>query len=185
MFERGNPFPWLDHHKHPWISLTNAAIYLSRRDASGRSRAVYCHEWVAPFSLLFEWIDAGRIAVCESSETAFKQIQKQEFLNTPIKFPSYSLADRLEIISRFLPGENTYIECNHNLSRFTPAQDRYYVRDQSEPRWHDLRVRSEELLSVLKASSTDASHWLTSLTETRTRGASASERASGGLNLGE
>ena len=167
MFERGNPFPWLDHHKHPWISLTMQP-YICRGEMhpGDPGRCIATNGW-RHFSLLFEWIDAGRIAVCESSETAFKQIQKQEFLNTPIKFPSYSLADRLEIISRFLPGENTYIECNHNLSRFTPAQDRYYVRDQSEPRWHDLRVRSEELLSVLKASSTDASHWLTSLTETR------------------
>jgi hypothetical protein len=132
--------------------LTNAAIYLSGRDSSGRSRAVFCHEWEPPFSLLFEWIEAGKITVYEGSEATFEQIQKEEFVGVPVKFPSYTLADRLEIGSRFEPGNITYIECNHNLSRFTPAKDRYYVKDKSEPRWHDLRVQSEELIAVLKVA---------------------------------
>jgi hypothetical protein len=149
MFERGNPSPWLDRHKYPWISLTNAAVYLSRRDSSGRSRAVYHHEWVPPFSLLFEWIDTGMIAVYECSKSPFERILKEELSGIPIKFPSYTLADRLEIDSLFQPGNNTYIECNHNLSRFRQAQDRFYVRDKSEPHRQDLKVQSEELIAVL------------------------------------
>jgi hypothetical protein len=154
---RGNPIPWLDQRKYPWISLTNAAVYLSRRDSSGRSRAVYCHEWEPPFSLLFEWIETDKIAVYEGLKTPFKRIQKQEFLGVPIKFPSYTLADRLEIGSHFQPGNSAYIECNHNLSRFTPARDRYYARDKSEPRWHDLRVQSKELIAVLQTACADGS----------------------------
>jgi hypothetical protein len=149
MFERGNPCPWLDRHKYPWISLTNAAVYLSRRDSSGRSRAVYYHEWALPFSLLFEWIDTDMIAVYECLKSPFARIHKEELLGAPIKFPSYTLADRLEISSLFQPGNNTYIECNHNLSRFTQARDRYYVRDKSEPHRHDLRVQSEKLIAIL------------------------------------
>ena len=111
------PFPWLDHHKHPWISLTNAAIYLSRRDASGRSRAVYCpRDGWRHSAFYLNGSDAGRIAVYRKlGDGTSNKSKSREFLNTPINFPSYSLADRLEIISRFLPGENTYIECNHNL----------------------------------------------------------------------
>src|SRR5712692_3347731 len=149
MFERGNPFPGLDQRKYPWISLTNAAVYLSRRDSSGRSTAVYHHEWAPPFSLLLEWIDTDMIAVYECLKSPFERIHKEEFLGVPIKFPSYTLADRLEINSLFQPGNNTYIECNHNLSRFAQARDRYYVRDKSEPHWQDLRVASEELIAIL------------------------------------
>jgi hypothetical protein len=149
MFERGTPSPWLDRHKYPWISLTNAAVYVSRRDASGRSTAVYDHEWAAPFSILSEWIETDMIAVYECWETPFERIHKEELLNVPIKFPSYTLADRLEIGSLFQPGNDTYIECNHNLSRFTPARDRYYVRGKSEPHRHDLRVQSEQLIAIL------------------------------------
>jgi hypothetical protein len=157
MFERGDPFPWLDQHKYPWISLTNAAVFLSQRDSSGRSRAVYRHEWALPFSLLFRWIDADLIAVHEgSANPPFKRIRKEELLGVPIKFPTYTLADRLEISPRFEPGNETYIECNHNLSRFTPARDRYYARNEHEPRWHDLRVSSEELLAALNAVCIDA-----------------------------
>ena len=146
MFERGDPFPWLDQHKYPWISLTNAAVFLSERDSTGRSKAVYCHEWAPPFNLLLEWIDTDLITVHEASaEAPFKRISRKEFLGVPIKFPSYTLADRLEIISRFEPGNEAYIECNHNLSRFTPAKDRYYTRNENEPRWHDLRVQSERV----------------------------------------
>jgi hypothetical protein len=149
MFERGNPSPWLDRHKYPWISLTNAAVYLSRRDPSGRSRSVYQHEWAPPFGVLFEWIETDMIGVYECSQNPFERIRKEELLGVPIKFPSYTLADRLEIGSLLLPGSHTYIECNHNLSRFTPARDRYYVSGKSEPHRHDLRVQSEELIAVL------------------------------------
>jgi hypothetical protein len=160
MFERGNPFPWLDHKKYPWISLTNAAVYLSRRDESGRSRAVYCHEWEPPFSLLFEWIDGGLIAVCEGLEDGFKPVRKQEFLLVPIKFPSYTLADGLEVMAQFQRGQDTFIECHHNLSRFTQARDRLYVRDSAEPRWHDLKVRSEEVVAAVRTTGIDLSEWL-------------------------
>jgi hypothetical protein len=149
MFERGSPSLWLDRHKYPWITLTNAAVYLSPRDSSGRSRAVYHHEWVSPFSLLFEWIDTDMIAVYECLKSPFERIHKEELSGVTIKFPSYTLADRLEINSFFQPGNNTYIECNHNLSRFTQARDRYYVRDKAEPHRHDLRVQSEELIAIL------------------------------------
>ncbi len=149
MFERGTPFPWLDQRKYPWISLTNAAVYLSRRDSSGRSTAVYNHEWEPPFSLLLEWIDADMIAVHECSKTPFEPIRRQELSGVPIKFPSYTLAGGLEINSLFRPGNVTYIECNHNLSRFRQAPDRYFVQGQSEPRWSDLRVASEQLLALL------------------------------------
>ena len=115
MFERGNPSPWLDRHKHPWLSLTNAAVYLSRRDPSGRSQAVYRHEWAPPFSVLFEWIETDMIAVYECVQSPFEPICKEELSGVPIKFPSYTLADRLEIGSLFQPGDDTYIECNHNL----------------------------------------------------------------------
>jgi hypothetical protein len=161
MFERGDPFPWLDQRKHPWISLTNAAVFLSQRDSSGRSKAVYCHEWALPFSLLLEWIDTDLITVYEASAQApFKRILKEELLCVPIKFPSYTLADRLETISRFEPGSETYIECNHNLSRFTPAKDRYYVRNEYEPRWHDLKVQSEELIAAIKTACTGSPEWV-------------------------
>jgi hypothetical protein len=161
MFERGDPFPWLDQRKYPWISLTNAAVFLSQRDSSGRSKAVYCHEWALPFSILLEWIDTGLITVYEASAGApFERILKEEFLGVSFKFPSYTLADRLEIISRFEPGSETYIECNHNLSRFTPAKDRYYAWNECEPRWQDLQVQSEELIAGLKTVCTDASEWV-------------------------
>jgi hypothetical protein len=149
MFERGNPCPWLDHHKHPWLSLTNAAVYLSRRDASGRSNAVYHHEWTPPFSILLEWIETDVIAVYECSKRPLERVSKEELAGVPIKFPSYTLADRLEIGSLFQPGSSTYIECNHNLSRFTPARDRYYLKGKYEPYRHDLRVQSEQLIAVL------------------------------------
>jgi hypothetical protein len=149
MFERGNPFPSLDHHKYPWISLTNAAVYLSRRDPSGRSRAVYHHEWAPPFSILLEWIEADTISVYECSTSPFERIQKEELSGAPIKFPSYTLADRLEIGSLFQPGSSTYIECNHNLLRLSPARDRFYLKDKPEPHRQDLRVQSEQLIAVL------------------------------------
>jgi len=81
-------------------------------------------------------------------------------LGVEIKFPSYTLADRLEIISRFEPGSETYIECNHNLSRFSPAKDRYYAWNEIEPRWHDLQVQSEELLAGIKAACTNSPEWV-------------------------
>jgi hypothetical protein len=149
MFERGNPCPWLDHHKYPWISLTNAAAYLSRRDPCGRSRAVYHHEWEPPFSILLEWIETGMIEVYECSKRPFERIPKEEVLGIPVKYPTYTLADRLEIGSLFQPGSSTYIECHHNLSRFTPARDCYYLKGKSEPHWHDLRIASEQLIAVL------------------------------------
>ena len=52
-------------------------------------------------------------------------------------------------LGQFQPGSSTYIECNHNLSRFTPARDRYYLKGKSEPYRHDLRVQSEQLIAVL------------------------------------
>jgi hypothetical protein len=149
MFERGNPFPWLDQRKYPWISLTNAAVYLSRRDSSGRSRAVYQHEWEPPFSLLFEWIDADMILVHECSKHPFEPIRKEELAGVPVRFPSYTLEGRLEVDPVFQPGRITYIECTHNLSRFKQAPDRYYVEGQCEPRWHDLKVASEQLVALL------------------------------------
>ena len=149
MFERGNPSPWLDHHKYPWISLTNAAAYLSRRDPCGRSRAVYHHEWEPPFSILLEWIETDMIEVYECSKGAFERIPKEELVGVPIRYPTYTLADRLEIDSLFQPGGRTYIECHHNLSRFAPARDCYYLKGKSEPHWPDLRIASEQLIAVL------------------------------------
>jgi len=149
MFERGNPHPWLNQQKYPWISLTNAAVYLSRRDQSGRSRAVYHHEWASPFSILLEWIESGMIVVHECSSSPFEQIDKEELSGAPVKYPSYTLADRLEIGSLFQPGSSTFIECNHNLSRFSPARDRFYLKDKPEPHRHDLRVQSAALIAVL------------------------------------
>lgn len=149
MFERGNPCPWLDHHKYPWISLTNAAVYLSRRDPCGRSRAVYHHEWEPPFSILLEWIETDLIEVYNCPNGAFEPIGKEELTSVPIKYPTYTLADGLEVGSLFVPGASTYLECNHNLSRFTPARDRYYVKRETEPHWHDLRIQSEQLIGVL------------------------------------
>jgi hypothetical protein len=149
MFERGNPCPWLDQRKYPWISLTNAAVYMSRRDPCGRSRAVYHHEWDPPFSLLLEWIETESIEVFDRSQSPFQRISKEALTGVPIKYPTYTLADGLEIGSLFQPGGSTYIECNHNLSRFTPARDRFFLQGKSEPHWHDLRISSERLIAVL------------------------------------
>ena len=149
MFERGSPFPRLDQRKYPWLSLTNAAVYLSRRDSSGRSRAVYQHEWAPAFELLFEWIDADMIAVHECAGNDYRPIRSQELASIPIKFPSYTLAGGLEIVSWFQPGRDTFIECHHNLSRFTQAQDRCYMEGSVEPVWHDLKVPSEQLIALL------------------------------------
>jgi hypothetical protein len=161
MFERGDPFPWLDQCRHPWVSLTNAAVYLSQRDSTGRSRAVYRHEWALPFEILLEWIEADLLTVYEAgAEPPFRRIRTEEFLRIPIKFPSYTLADGLESLSRFEPGRDTFIECKHNLSRLSPAKDRYFARNRSEPRWFDLRVASAELVAALRTVCSDAPQWV-------------------------
>ena len=47
----------LDQQKYPWISLTQAAVYLMSPDDVERQRAIDSHEWERPFKRLHKWIE--------------------------------------------------------------------------------------------------------------------------------
>ena len=64
----------LDQRKYPWISLTQAAIYLMSPDDAERLRAVNSHDWKRPFEHLREWIEDGKLTVYD-----FNRSQKKSF----------------------------------------------------------------------------------------------------------
>jgi hypothetical protein len=148
----------LDQRKYPWVSLTQAAIYLISPDDKLRMAAIRSHDWEMPFKLLRELIEGGKITVYEAWDEPFKSIPKQEFFGVPIKYPSYP-DDRQESIRRaYQPGGGAFIECNLLTKPSSlPARDRYFVRGKREPRWRDLKIQSQELVAVFEAANIEAS----------------------------
>jgi len=136
----------LDQRKYPWISLTQAAIYLMSPDDAERLRAVNSHDWKRPFEHLREWIEDGKLTVYDGWTGPFQPIPKEVFFGVPICYPSYP-DDRQEDIRRaYQPGFQAFIECN-----LTPPRDRYFEKRKFEPKWRDLKIRSQELVAIFAA----------------------------------
>jgi len=148
---------WLDQRKYPWVSLTEAAIYLISPDDDARLAAVNSHDWEHPFNRLREWIVGGKITVYEAwHDGPCKPIPKEEFFGVLIKYPSYPEAKQRQIGLAFMPGGKAFIQCNLARRPKEVVFDRYFEKGKSEPRWRDLKVRSEELVAALKASNIEA-----------------------------
>jgi hypothetical protein len=138
----------LDQHKYPWISLTQAAIYLMSPDDVERQRAINSDDWARPFRKLAEWIESGRLTVYDGWEPPYKTIPKEEFFDVPFKYPSYpeSRGGRAYQI-----GVRTFIECN-----LSPPRDRYFQSRKSEPKWRDLKIQSQQLVALFEAENIEA-----------------------------
>jgi hypothetical protein len=160
--------PRLNPRQQPWISLTDAAVFLS-------PRAAKFHKWKGPFELLARWVESGEIKVYEAQTPPFVPIPKAKFFGVPFKYPSYpeigvmdaeeaeawaQLAELRKQLGQPVtkpslepdlhPGKHTFIDCS--LHR----RDRYFAKGSSEPRWRDLRIQSEELLAILAAANVKA-----------------------------
>jgi hypothetical protein len=147
---------WLDQRRYPWISLTQAAIYLISPGDDTRLAAINSHDWDRPFKYLREWIESGQIIVYEGWNTPFRPIPKEEFFGVPFKYPSYPEARQEEIRRAYQPGGNAFIECNLTRRPQEVVFDRYFENGKFEPRWRDLKIRSQELVGVLQAANLEA-----------------------------
>jgi hypothetical protein len=133
----------LDQQKYPWISLTQAAIYLMPPDDAERQRAVNSHDWKRPFERLREWIEDGKLTVYDGWTGPFRPIPKEDFFGVPIRYPSYP-DDRQEDIRRaYQPGFRAFIECN-----LSPPRDQYFEERKYQPKWRDLKIRSQQLVAI-------------------------------------
>jgi len=136
----------LDQQKYPWISLTQAAIYLMSPDDAERQRAVNSHDWKRPFERLREWIEDGKLTVYDGWTGPFQPISKESFFGVPIRYPSYP-DDRQEDIRRaYQPGFHAFIECN-----LSPPRDQYFEERKYQPKWRDLKIRSQQLVAIFEA----------------------------------
>jgi hypothetical protein len=141
----------LDQRKYPWISLTQAAIYLMSPDDAERLRAVNSHDWKRPFEHLREWIEDGKLTVYDGWTGPFQPIPKEVFFGVPIRYPSYP-DDRQEDIRRaYQPGFRAFIECN-----LLPPRDQYFESKKYAPKWRDLKIRSQQLITVFEAANIEA-----------------------------
>jgi len=141
----------LDQRKYPWISLTQAAIYLMSPDDAERLRAVNSHDWKRPFEHLREWIEDGKLTVYDGWTGPFQPIPKEVFFGVPIRYPSYP-DDRQEDIRRaYQPGFRAFIECN-----LSPPRDQYFESKKYAPKWRDLKIRSQQLITVFEAANIEA-----------------------------
>ena len=141
----------LDQQKYPWISLTQAAIYLMSPDDAERQRAVNSHDWKRPFERLREWIEDGKLTVYDGWTGPFQPIPKEVFFGVPIRYPSYP-DDRQEDIRRaYQPGFHAFIECN-----LSPPRDQYFEERKYQPKWRDLKIRSQQLVAIFEAANAEA-----------------------------
>ena len=142
----------LDQQKYPWISLTQAAIYLMSPDDAERLRAVNSHDWERPFQRLHKWIEDGKLTVFEGWTGPFQPIRKEDFFGVPIRYPSYA-DDRQENIRRaYQPGGfRAFIDCDLSQPR-----NRYFEARKVEPKWRDLRIQSRELVAIFEAENSEA-----------------------------
>ena len=147
---------WLDQRRYPWISLTQAAIYLISPGDDTRLAATNSHDWDRPFKYLREWIESGQIIVYEGWNMPFRPIPKEEFFGVPFKYSSHPEARQEEIRRAYRPGGNAFIECNLTRRPQEVVFDRYFENDKFEPRWRDLKIRSQELVGVLQAANLEA-----------------------------
>jgi hypothetical protein len=133
----------LDQHKYPWISLTQAAIYLMSPDHAERLRTIIFHAWAQPFRRLIELIESGQLPVYEGWTEPHKPIPKEFFFGVWIRYPTYP-DDRQEDIRRaYQAGFRTFIDCDLSQPR-----NRYFEARKFEPKWRDLKIRSQQLVAI-------------------------------------
>ena len=141
----------LDQQKYPWISLTQAAIYLMAPDDAERLRAVNSHDWERPFQRLHKWIEDGKLTVYEGWTGPFQPIRKEDFFGVPIRYPSYPENRQEDIRRAYQPGFRAFIECN-----LLPPRDQYFESKKYAPKWRDLKIRSQELATIFEAENSEA-----------------------------
>jgi hypothetical protein len=133
----------LDQQTYPWISLTQAAIYLISPDDAERLRTIIFHDWARPFRRLFELIESGQLSVYEGWNAPHKRVPKEDFFGVPIRYPSYP-DDRQEDIRRaYQPNFRAFIDCDLSWPR-----NRYFEARKSEPKYRELIIRSQELVAL-------------------------------------
>src|SRR6516162_9744840 len=129
----------LDQQKYPWISLTQAAVYLMSPDDVERQRAIDSHEWERPFKRLHKWIEDGKLIVYDGWTEPYKSIPQEDFFGVRIRYPSYP-DDRQEDIRRaYQAGFRTFIDCD-----LSQSWNRYFEVRKFEPKWRDLKIRSQQ-----------------------------------------
>jgi hypothetical protein len=136
----------LDQQKYPWISLTQAAIYLMPPDDAERQRAINSHDWERPFKRLHKWIEDGKLTVYEGWNEPYKSIPKEDFFGIWIRYPSYPDNRQEDIRRAYQSGFRTFIDCD----RLQP-RNRYFEARKFEPKWRDLIIRSQELVAIFEA----------------------------------
>jgi len=141
----------LDQRKYPWINLTEAAVYLISPDDAERMRAINSHDWERPFKRLHKWIEDGKLTIYEGWTEPYKAIPKEDFFGVRIRYPSYP-EDRQEDIRRaYQAGFRTFIDCDLSQPR-----NRYFEARTFNPKWRDLKIRSQELVAIFEAENIDA-----------------------------
>ena len=141
----------LDQHKYPWINLTQAAIYLMSPDDAERLRAINSHDWEQPFKRLHKLIEDGKLSVYEGWTEPYRPIPKEDFFGVWIRYPSYP-DDRQEDIRRaYQPGFRTFIDCDLSQPR-----NRYFEARTFNPKWRDLKIRSQQLVTIFEAENIEA-----------------------------
>jgi hypothetical protein len=141
----------LDQQKYPWISLTQAAIYLMSPDDAERLRAVNSHDWERPFKRLHKWIEDGKLTVYQGWAGPFQPIRKEDFFGVPIRYPSYPDNRQEDIRRAYQPGFRAFIDCDLSWPR-----NRYFEARKFEPKWRDLKIRSQQLVAIVEAENIEA-----------------------------
>jgi hypothetical protein len=132
----------LDQHKYPWISLSEAAVYLMLPDDA--DRALHSHDWEQPFERLRVLIESGQLTVYEGWTEPYNPIPKEDFFGVRIRYPTYP-DDRKEDIRRaYQPGFRTFIDCDLSQPR-----NRYFEARTFNPKWRDLKIRSQQLIGAI------------------------------------
>jgi hypothetical protein len=133
----------LDQHKYPWISLTQAAIYLMSPDDAERLRTIIFHDWARPFRRLIELIESEQLTVYEGWTQPHKPIPKEDFFGVPIRYPSYPDEGQENIRCAYQPGFRAFIDCDLSWPR-----NRYFEARRYEPKYRDLKIRSQQLVAI-------------------------------------